>query len=75
MFNVSKSPNVGTFRNIEHHFNFNFVNREIKSSKSNYYCNLIEEGKGDSSLVWKAVNEASSRSASSAQSAHPSRSV
>lgn len=43
----------------------NFVNREIKSSKSNYYCNLIEEGKGDSSLVWKAVNEASSRNVSS----------
>ena len=39
----------------------NFVNREIKSSKSNYYCNLIEESKGDSSMVWKAVNEASSR--------------
>ena len=43
----------------------NFVNREIKSSKSNYYCNLIEEGKGDSSLVWKAVNGASSRNVSS----------
>ena len=39
----------------------NFVNREIKSSKSNYYCNLIEESKGDSSMVWKAVIEASSR--------------
>ena len=43
----------------------NFVNREIKSSKSNYYCNLIEESKGDSSMVWKAVNEASSRNVSS----------
>ena len=43
----------------------NFVNREIKSSKSNHYCNLIEEGKGDSSMIWKAVNEASSRNVSS----------
>lgn len=43
----------------------NFVNREIKSSKSNYYCNLIEESKGDSSMVWKAVNEASSCNVSS----------
>ena len=43
----------------------NFVNREIKSSKSNYYCNLIEESKGDSSMVWKAENEASSRNVSS----------
>ena len=43
----------------------NFVNREIKSSKSNYYCNLIEESKGDFSMVWKAVNEASSRNVSS----------
>ena len=43
----------------------NFANREIKSSKSNYYCNLIEESKGDSSMVWKAVNEASSRKVSS----------
>ena len=27
----------------------NFANLESKSSKSNYYCNLIEESKGDSS--------------------------
>ena len=43
----------------------NFVNREIKSSKSNYYCNLIEESKGDSSMVWKAVNDAFSSNFSS----------
>ena len=43
----------------------NFVNREIKSSKSNYYCNLIEESKGDSSMVWKAVNDAFSSNVSS----------
>ena len=36
------------------------VNREIKSAKSNYYCNLINDVKGDSGKVWKAVNEASS---------------
>ena len=39
----------------------NLVNREIKSAKSNYYCNLINDAKGDSGKVWKAVNEASSR--------------
>ena len=43
----------------------NFVNREINSSKSNHYCNLTEESKGDSSMIWKAVNEASSRNVSS----------
>lgn len=42
-----------------------FVSREIKSSKSTYYCNLIEESKGDSGLVWKAASEASSRNVSS----------
>ena len=39
----------------------NLVNREIKSAKSNYYCNLINDTKGDSGKIWKAVNEASSR--------------
>ena len=43
----------------------NFLNREIKSSKSNYSCNLIEESKGDSSMVWKAVNDAFSSNFSS----------
>ena len=50
----------GMYRKLQ-----NFVNREIKSSKSNYYCNLIEESKGNSSMVWKAVNEASSCNVSS----------
>ena len=39
----------------------NLANREIKSAKSNYYCEVIKEGKGDSSKIWKAVNEASCR--------------
>ena len=43
----------------------NLVNREIKSAKSKYYCNLINEAKGDSSKIWKAVNEASSRNGKS----------
>ena len=52
--------------NSDHHWTRyrslrNLVNREIKSAKSNYYCNLINDAKGDSGKVWKAVNEASSR--------------
>ena len=41
----------------------NLVNREIKSEVK--LLLHLEEGKGDSSLVWKAVNEASSRNVSS----------
>ena len=43
----------------------NLVNREIKSAKSKYYCDLINEAKGDSGKIWKAVNEASSRNVKS----------
>ena len=39
----------------------NFVNKEVKSAKSKHYCELIEQSKGDSSRIWKAVNEVSSR--------------
>ena len=39
----------------------NFVNREIKSATSKYYCDLIEEADGDSSKIWKAVSDASRR--------------
>lgn len=39
----------------------NYVNEEIKRSKSNYYVNLIEDSKGDSNKLWNAVNEVSSR--------------
>ena len=35
------------------------VNREIQSSKSKYYCELIEERKGDSTKIWRAINEVS----------------
>jgi len=35
------------------------VNREIKSSKSKYYCELIEESKGDSTKIWRAINAVS----------------
>ena len=40
-------------------------NREIKSAKANYYCDLIKEAKGDSNKLWTAVNEASSRTVKS----------
>ena len=43
----------------------NLVNREIKSAKTNYYCDLIKEAKGDSNKLWTAVNEASSRTVKS----------
>lgn len=39
----------------------NLVKCEIKAAKSNYYCNLINDAKRDTSKIWKAVNEASSR--------------
>ena len=39
----------------------NFVNREIKSAKSKYHCDLIEEADGDSSKTWKTVSDASRR--------------
>jgi uncharacterized protein (DUF2252 family) len=39
----------------------NFVNKEVKSAKARYYCKLIEQSKGNSSRIWKAVNEISSR--------------
>ena len=44
----------------------NFVNKEIKASKSKYYTNLIEESKGNASKIWNAVNEASYRKSQSA---------
>ncbi len=43
----------------------NFVNKAVKSAKSKYYCELIEQSKGDSSRIWKAVNEVSSRNTKS----------
>lgn len=53
--------------NSSHHWNMykkfkNFVNKEVKSSKSRYYHELIEQSKGDSSKIWKAFNDVSSRS-------------
>ena len=44
----------------------NFVNKEIKASKSKYYTNLIEESKGNASKIWNAVNEATCRKNQSA---------
>ncbi len=35
----------------------NFVNKEMKTSKSNYYIKQIEESKGGASKVWKSINE------------------
>ena len=37
------------------------ANREIKSAKSNYYCEVFKDAKEDSSKIWKAVNEAACR--------------
>ena len=36
-----------------------------KSAKTNYYCDLIKEAKGDSNKLWSAVNKASSQSVKS----------
>ena len=43
----------------------NKVNRLVRTAKSKYYCDMIEEAKGDSEKVWKAVNEACNRNSSS----------
>ena len=43
----------------------NKVNRLVKSAKSKYYCDLIEEARGDHGKMWKAVNEACYRNSSS----------
>ena len=42
----------------------NKVNGLVRTSKSKYYCDMIEEAKGDSDKVWKAVNEACNRNSS-----------
>ena len=42
----------------------NKVNGLVRTSKSKYYCDMIEEAKGDSEKVWKAVNEACNRNSS-----------
>ena len=39
----------------------NKVNGLVRTAKSKYYCDMIEEAKGDSEKVWKAVNEACNR--------------
>ena len=49
------------FRNLP-----NFVNKDIKASKSKYYINFIKESKGNASKIWNAVNEASYRKSQSA---------
>ena len=41
------------------------MNREIKSAKFIYYCDLISEAKGNSNKLWKAVNETLSRKSKS----------
>ena len=43
----------------------NKVNGSVRTAKSKYYCDMIEEAKGDSGKVWKAVNEACNRNSSS----------
>ena len=42
----------------------NKVNGLVRTAKSKYYCDMIEEAKGDSEKVWKAVNEACNRNSS-----------
>lgn len=36
----------------------NTVNHLVKSAKSKYYCDKINDAKGDSKKIWVAVNEA-----------------
>ena len=43
----------------------NKVNGLVRTAKSKYYCDMIEEAKGNSEKVWKAVNEACNWNSSS----------
>ena len=50
------------FSNSKYHWQMyrklrNFTNREEKRLKSDYYCRLIEDARGDSSRMWKAIKE------------------
>ena len=52
--------------NSDYHWNMykklgNLVNREMKSAKSKYFVDLISNNKGDDSLIWKALKEATCR--------------
>ena len=40
-------------------------NRLVKSSNTKYYCDMIEEAKGDHQKMWKAVNEVCNRNSTS----------
>ena len=49
--------------NSDYHWNMykklrNLVNREMKSAKSKYFVDLINNNKGDNSMIWKALKEA-----------------
>ena len=35
----------------------NYATREEKELKSQYYCHLIQDAKGDNSKTWKAIKE------------------
>ena len=43
----------------------NKINRLVKSAKTKYYCDMIEEAKGDHQKMWKAVNEVCNRNSTS----------
>ena len=43
----------------------NKVNCLVKSAKTKYYCDMIEEAKGDHQKMWKAVNEVCNRNSTS----------
>ena len=43
----------------------NKVNRLVKSAKTKYYCDLIEEAEGNHPKMWKAVNEVCNRNSTS----------
>ena len=58
------SKHWSTYRKLR-----NAVNCLVKSAKSKYYCDKINEAKGDSKKIWEAVNEACHRNSKS-QTAH-----
>ena len=47
----------------------NTVNSLVRSAKSKYYCDMIEEAKGNSKKVWKVIKEVTTHQCNTASQA------
>ena len=55
--------------NLKYHWEMfkkikNFVNKQVKKCKADYYSDQIEQNKGNPSVLWKTLNEITSRKSS-----------